>query len=206
LGDISNASKHYLHDGRGVIEYANPVEDSPSFMYNPNLKSIKFPKGIKKIASMAFCECFGLNEVYIPEGVTEIGSYAFAHCSGLKEIILPESVVSIGEWAFNDCSSLTSVTIPESVTSIGKGAFNSCTSLTSVTIGNSVTSIGDWAFSNCFSLASITCEALIPPVLESSATIPYNTTIHVPAESVDAYKQETNWCAYADNIQSIQES
>lgn len=115
-----------------------------------------------------------------------------------------DSITNIGYCAFNDCSSLTSITIPQSVTSIGEVAFQYCKSLTSVTIPNSVTSIGLAAFHGCTSLTTITCEATTPPTLGSANGLSNITAVYVPAESVDAYKNATNWAYYSNVIQSIQ--
>lgn len=89
-------------------------------------------------------------------------------------------------------------------TSIGSRAFFECKSLSTVTIPNSVTSIEYGAFDNCTGLTSVTIEATTPPTLGANA---FNNTnncpIYVPAESVDTYKQATNWSSYASRIQAI---
>ena len=140
----------------------------------------------------------------IPSGTSQIGNYAFYYYGALTSVTIPNSVTSIGTYAFYNCSSLTSIVIPNSVTSIGSGAFNYCSGLKSVTIGNSVTSILSDAFYNCSSLTSVTIEATTPPTLTNTT---FNNTnncpIYVPAESVDAYKQATNWSSLADRIQPI---
>ena len=117
---------------------------------------VTIPKGVRKIGSGAFADCWRLTSVTIPNSVTKIGDMAFIGCSSLTNVNIGESVTKIGERAFEGCSSLRSVTIPDSVTSIGSSAFEGCSSLTSVTIPDSVTSIGSWAFARCSSLTSVT--------------------------------------------------
>ena len=136
--------------------------------------------------------------------VTSIGDHTFYYCGSLISVTIGNSVTSIGEYAFQYCSSLTSVTIPNSVISIGRSAFDRCSSLASVTIGNSVMSIGDYAFTNCTYLKTITCKAENPPTLGSYNALSNVTAIYVPAESLDAYKNATNWVYYSDKIQPIQ--
>lgn len=140
----------------------------------------------------------------IPNGTTKIKNNTFQNCKSLTSIDIPNSVTSIGSGAFEYCTSLTSVTIPNSVTSIDDYAFQNCSGLTSIVIPDSITRIGSNAFYNCKSLTSVTIQSTTPPTLGSSA---FNNTnscpIYVPAESVDAYKQATNWSSYADRIQAI---
>lgn len=118
---------------------------------------------------------------------------------------IPSGTTKIGSSAFKDCRALTSVTIPNSVTWIGDYTFNGCTGLTSVTIPNSVTSIGKYVFYNCSRLTSVTIEATTPPTLAN--TNAFNSTnncpIYVPSESLEAYRQATNWSSLADRISAI---
>ena len=167
--------------------------------------TVKYKLDGTSIANSAFFSCTSLTSVTIPNSVTEISDYAFAYCRGLTSVTIPNSVTSIGERAFSYCSGLTSVTIPNSVTSIGWYALYECTSLTSVTIPNSVTSIGNEAFNYCSGLTSITIEATTPPTLGSIDAFnnTNNCPIYVPAESVDTYKQATNWRYLSSRIQAI---
>ena len=118
---------------------------------------------------------------------------------------IPSGTTKIGDNAFYYCTGLTSVTIPNSVTSIGNDAFSNCTGLTSVTIPNSVTKIGSSAFASCSGLTSITIQATTPPTLGDTNVFKNtnNCPIYVPAESVDTYKNTTNWSSYASRIQAI---
>ena len=157
------------------------------------------------IAESAFQNCKGLTSVTIPNFVTSIGYNVFNDCTGLTSVTIGNSVTEIGSSAFIFCRGLTSITIPNSVTSIGYMAFSYCRGLTSITIPNSVTSISDYAFDGCSGLTSVTIQATTPPTLGGSSAFSdtNNCPIYVPAESVDAYKQATNWSAYADRIQAI---
>ena len=112
---------------------------------------------------------------------------------------------SIGAYAFDGCTRLTSITIPDSVRIIGGSAFYYCYSLTSLTIPDSVTSIGGYAFYNCNNIGSITIMATTPPTLTNSNAFDStnNCPIYVPAASVSAYKNATNWTSLASRIQAI---
>ena len=91
---------------------------------------------------------------------------------------------------------MVSVTIPEGIIEIGNSAFASCESLSSVTIGKSVTEIGQEAFANCHNLNNVYSWATTPPTLGSQVfqNSDHNyATLHVPAESVDAYSKAEQW-------------
>jgi hypothetical protein len=151
---------------------------------------------VTSIGVGAFSGCSGLTSVTIPNSVTSIGSYAFSGCSGLTSVTIPNSVTSIGYAAFRDCSGLTSVTIPNSVTSIEYSAFYQCSGLTSVTIGSGIKSIESYAFAKCPELTDVYCHAINVP---STFTDAFNdsyieyATLHVPAESVNAYRAAEPW-------------
>ena len=124
-------------------------------------------------------------KVTIPETVTYNG--------------MTYSVTTIGDYAFYCCSGLTSITIPNSVTSIGAAAFGFCYNLTSVTIPSSVTSIGESAFQACSSLTDVYCLATDVPAtgfgVFYGVTIT-SATLHVPAESIEAYKTTYPWSEF----------
>lgn len=136
----------------------------------------------------------GCMNTTIPNSVTSIGRRAFYGCHNLTFIIIPNSVTSIEVSAFENCSGLTSITIPNSMTSIGNSVFYS-SGLTSITIPNSVSSIEECAFQYCWALRDFYCWAEnVPTIYDSTfeGTF-YIATIHVPAISVEAYKQTYPW-------------
>ena len=147
----------------------------------------------------------------IKEGTIGIAAGAFRGCSGLTSVTIPNSVISIGESAFQNCSSLTSVTIPNSVKSIEGWAFSYCRSLTSVKVMNSVTNIGMYAFAGCRSIADFYCYVKdVPAALYAFADysgIDYRNVksiiLHVPAESIDAYKATVPWKYFKEIVEII---
>ena len=190
------------------------------------LTSITIPNSVTSIGGSAFSGCSGLTSITIPNSVTSIGNGTFGRCSGLTSITIPNSVTSIGNGAFWSCSGLTSLSIPNSVISIGyqafcncinldtisigngirtieSRAFHGCTQLTSVTIGNSVVSIGDRAFCECPGLTDVYCFAENVPGTDKNAFkdsfINY-ATLHVPVNSVDAYKAKAPWSNFKNKV------
>ena len=104
----------------------------------PNLKTVKFGKGLKVIEGVLFSlgthDSNNVTEIDLPEGLEYIGECAFEGLNKLKSVTIPESVTSIGGRAFADCKSLTNVTIPSAVTRVGSKIFSGCTSLKNVTL------------------------------------------------------------------------
>ena len=175
-----------------------------------SLTSVTIPNSVTNMGGGVFIGCSSLTSVTIPNSVTSIESLTFQHCSSLTSVTIPNSVTSIGDGAFENCSGLTSVTIPNSVTSIGDCGFDGCSGLTSVTIPNGVTSIGDHAFSRCSGLTNVYCLAENVPTMKDyngqdvtnafeSSPIK-STMLHVPAESVDAYKAVEPWKSFKEIV------
>lgn len=129
---------------------------------------------------------------YLPSG-------AFSSYSSLTQVLLPRGVKSINFSAFNSCSKLTTINLQDciSLTQILNNAFSNCTALTTVHLPSSLTSINADAFSNCPGLATITMDAVTPPTLDPGA---FNgtpmTLIHVPDQSLAAYKAANIWKNY----------
>ena len=145
----------------------------------------------------------GCKNTTIPNSVISISIDAFRGCIDLASITIPNSVTLIGQRAFYNCYSLTDISIPNSVTSIENMAFQHCHSLTSITIPNSVYSIKGGVFLYCWSLRDIYCWAEKVPNIEDStfeSSLYIAATLHVPAVSVDTYKQTYPWSKYVNIV------
>ena len=128
----------------------------------------------------------------------------FTNPNYLTDIIIPEGVETIGEGAFHTCYDLSYVELSESLTTILAGAFYEC-AIHGITIPKNVVSIGDSAFASCANLTQVTCEAIVPPQLEMGNEFNNSPVevIYVPAESLEEYKNATNWGVWADIMQPI---
>ena len=171
------------------------IEDH-AFRGCSGLTSVTIPNSVTTIEIGAFEKCTGLTSVTIPNSVTSIDSYTFYGCTGLTSITIPNSVTSIRLNAFSECTGLTSIVIPNSVTSIGVSAFKGCTGLTSVSIGTGITDVSKEAFASCSNLTDVKCHAENVPSTHIEAFkdsyIGY-ATLHVPANSINAYKAADPW-------------
>ena len=184
---------------------------------------------VTKIDYQAFRNCTGLTEVIMPGTVIEIGQCAFDGCTALQSIQLSDAITKIGPNAFDSCQSLTSLKLPEALELIESYAFDSCTGLTSLVIPDNCTTIDYCAFSDCSSLKVITFGAKLSTIKSSNhifsectslediwiynpepikfedntgLSITTKVTIHVPEESLAAYRAAPGWSSIlsASNI------
>ncbi len=170
-----------------------------AFMFCTSLASVSIGNGITTIGTGVFGYCSSLTLITIPYFVTDIGISAFLFCISLTSVTIPNSVTYIGNNAFRNCTSLASVTIPNSVKEITAGAFYGCSNLTSITIGNGVTEIGWEAFAIFGNIENVYCFAEIVPNTDETAfnkSYPKNTTLHVPAASINSYKSTAPWSSF----------
>lgn len=176
-----------------------------------SLTSVNISNSVTSISFSAFFGCNSLTLVNIPNSVTTISSDAFYGCSSLTSITIPNSVTNIGASAFYGCSSLTSVTISNSLTTIGSNAFHGC-GLNTITIPGSVKTIEDKAFSDCIDLIDVYCyhkevtnisysnTGLYTYANAFDGSYPESITLHVPSESIDAYKALEPWSHFKEIV------
>ena len=143
----------------------------------------------------------GCQKTVIPNSVTGIGEEAFWACTNLTSITIPNSVTSIGDGAFSSCINLTDICIPNGVTSIGKYVFSDCSKLATVIIPRTISTIGDYAFISS-GLTDMYCYAEQLPEIGSSIfqDTYHRATLHVPANSVDAYSNAEQWKYFPDIV------
>ena len=192
-----------------------------------SLISVSIPEGITGISDYAFASCSSLTSVSIPAGITGISDYAFNLCISLKEVHFPNSLTSIGEGAFQDCAidsldfpaslvsigedafsrllNLKELFIPDEVRQIKSGAFEGCTALQKVTFGRKVSMIDTDAFKGDNRLTELTCNAVVPPLAQSStfSGVPDTATLIVPSQSIEEYAADEVWGRF--RIQQNQE-
>ena len=178
-----------------IGEYVESIGKS-AFEYCSSLTSVIIPNNVKTMGEYAFRECSSLSSVIIGDGVKNIERLTFLYCTKLSAVTIGNSVENIKEGAFDHCSNLTSINIPDNVTTIGRDVFQECSNLSAVVIGKSVTSIGEQTFRLCSSLADVYAYTEQVPQSHWSAFSGSNykhATLHVPATSLEAYKNAERW-------------
>lgn len=176
--------------------HSSPITPYHLFLNGQEITDLIIPNSVTSIGKGTFKNCTGLTSVNIPNSVTTIGDGAFMYCTGLTSLTIPNSVTTIGHETFENCSGLTNITIGNGVTTIGGETFKDCKNLTYVVIGNSLTSIGGQSFGNSEKLTDVYCYAEAVPTADIytfKKTPIENATLHVPAASVDNYKNTAPW-------------
>ena len=119
-----------------------------------------------------------------------------AYADEIQKIEIESGIISVGYCAFYKCSSLTSLSVPATLKYIGSSAFEDCTSLTSLSLNEGLLIIEGSAFKNCKGITDVYCYAKSVPKTNKTAfdgTPIESATLHVPANSVDAYKASRPW-------------
>lgn len=141
----------------------------------------------------------GCKTTVIPQDVKIIGQHAFARCHDLKELKIPNSVTSIENGAFWDCEGLKEFVVGSNVEKIDRGAFQECSALKSIVVPSTTNQIEWWSFSYCPEMKDFYIYAETVPSTNADAFIETpikNAILHVPASSLDAYKQSAPWSGF----------
>ena len=142
------------------------------------------------VSSYAFINCLGLTEV----DVKGVGTDAFAGCSNITSVKVDCETVE--NWFADSKAKVQTLTLGESVTTINSNSFNGFSALKTVYLGSNVATIGEKAFANCGKMDDVYCYAVNYPNVErntfENSYLDY-VTLHVPAESLNNYKNHEVW-------------
>lgn len=178
---------------------------SEAFMGCRKLKKVVIPESVERIGEGAFCVCTSLTEMNIPSRVAELPSSVFGQCQALDSIVIPGNVKHIGRFAFYGCKKARFIILEEGVEHLGEMCFFDCngSQLLDITIPSTVTQIDSLVFgghdATTYShILSYTVLATTPPTLGGPlyyrpATLDETPVVHVPAGSVEAYKDAAYW-------------
>lgn len=149
------------------------------------------PDGIMRIYNCAFQDCRQLTHITIPSSVIHLDSNAFQDCTSLKTVSIPPSTPELPNAAFCGCTSLEGINLPEGVKQISWYVFKGCTSLSSVSIPSTCINIGP-SFQGCNALTDVYNHHPTPQDI-SDDTFTHYGTLHVPVQSIKAYRQHPVW-------------
>lgn len=155
------------------IKLSNNLEriENGAFWGASNLKTITFSdggKGLKKIDSLAFKDCFSLESIDLSNAeITEIPVRAFENCTSLKSIKLPSTVTKIADNAFAGCSNLEEIKGLEQckISELSATAFDGCVRLKDINLSNAtIAAIPDQIFSGMRGLISATVPKTVTSI------------------------------------------
>jgi len=139
----------------------------------------------------------GCQTTIIPKNVKIIAPNTFAGQTAITKLTIPNGVEEIGDAAFQECNFET-IVLPHSVKSVENAIFQMCAQLKTAYIGNGLERIMSGVFRNCNQFTDFYLAATKVPMSVGSFALPTNrvVTLHVPAESVEAYQQDRNWSVF----------
>ncbi len=165
------------------------------FSYCTSLKNIELPSTLEHIGTSTFYGCSMLEKIEIPSKVDALRRLVLGQCSSLKEV------------SFAPNSQLTLICDDYRIgfSKMNSAPFAGCKKLEIVNAKNCrlLTRIGKNAFGDSNIITKFILGTIEPPKIEkdtfSNSNIGF-TTLLVPTESVEEYKQSTLWSAKFDNI------
>lgn len=176
---------------------------SSAFAGCNGLKYVSLPNTLATMEWACFDQNSSLQHINIPNSIQRIERFSFRYCYNMRTFSLPKGIESVGESAFSNIYPLYKITLPDGIQRIDTSCFTNSYNISRINIPDTITLIGTQAFTSCYSLTDIYVYSTIPPTYVYANTFPTNAQnflIHVPAESVDAYKAASGWSNFADNI------
>ncbi len=199
-------AKHLYLNGEEIIDLVIPDGVTSirqlAFAYCESINSVTIPPSVKSLYSGAFGGCVGLNSVNLLnlEAWCNMSFPPFLGGPPEDEPLFPRNPIYYADHLYYNGNEVSKLIIPKAITKIPDYAFMGAKTLTSLAIPNTVSSIGMFAFDECDNLADLFCFAPVPPFtgiadyIQFSSFTNYDTAIlHVPAESLEAYKTADEW-------------
>ena len=195
----------YTKGGRALVQYpAGRTADE-----------FTVPAGTTQISDYAFTPAPFLRRIGIGPDVESISVLTFADCAALEEINVDEgnsALISDGGVLYNAghtaliqyprSRSGESYTVPEPTAEILDMSLASCSDLKALTLPATTARLGEYALHGTM-LKDITLLAVTPPAV-SAYTFDNSryssTTLHVPAESLQAYRSHGVWGLFSNII------
>ena len=161
------------------------------------LKNVVLPPTLVSVSDGCFMNDHELVTLDLGNSLEIIGPSAFSGCASLSELNFPKTLYGLGVESFKGCENLSYLTIPDGcrLSSIGARAFQNCTGIEWISLSNRITSLGANSFDGCNSIRYIKSFNTVPPVglPNFSENVIENSTVFVPAESLDDYKDADLW-------------
>lgn len=174
-------------------DLAGATEIRPYMFYNqPLLQKVYLPNSVGVIGANAFYNCKKLQQAFILSPTVSIGNNAFQHSEITKLIAYGVATKQTNGYCFSDCNKLSYVEFNEGFTTVDSLTTYGTVIKTLVLPSTTNTLHGNW--SQNFSIVKLVCKSLVPPRMASLGGT--NGTNYVPYESIETYKNATNWSSY----------
>lgn len=136
---ICEGNQRYKNYKEGIVvgkESLESKEFNELIFVNRNVRSLKIPPFIKRIAEYSFSDSL-IECIMLPVKVKEICNFAFRNCKKLRQVQFMKNseLQTIGENAF-ELSSIETIVIPPLVTRINDETFKFCYKLRKVTFSS----------------------------------------------------------------------
>lgn len=174
------------------------------FAYCYSLKLACLAQSSTAITAGQFRECGSLTRIRGNEHVKISESYNFTNCRALVEARLAAQSGNIA--TFQNCCNLQKLSFAVNSTGIGQSMFYGCYSLRELDIPENVTTIGAQAFYNCQNMRKIRFRSATPPSAANAnafSGLPATCIVEVPAESLEAYQNATNYASIAAQMVGV---
>lgn len=172
------------------------------------LQFVVFRTETVQLDASTFDGCLALRGLCLPPDVVSVGDYGFSGCRQLRRLCLPKTMTFVGasyacRFVFYEAG-VRSLQIPEGTEKLQMRYVWSAYGLEELTIPSTVTRVEDAAF-RYTAIRDFYFMPTEPPTMEDTAAFGNNAwgdqfAIHVPAGSLEAYQQATNWAAWADKM------
>ena len=195
--NLPNGVKKVNLSGTRISSITIPNSVEKLDLSNTPTTNVNLPNGVKEVNLSGT----RIPSISIPNSVEKL------YLSGtlITDIDLPNSIRDINLSNTN----ISSITIPEGMEDLLRGSFSRCSNLRSITLPNSLKRISDdFLGYGTNNLEVLILKSVTPPTIygympENTISIPTNTIIYVPVESVTLYKNAKGWRNHASNIQAM---
>lgn len=172
-GDILIDDYYYeLHDDNTAeIKRVRNVQENMVIPYVIEYNGVEYI--ITSLAENLFRGKKKLKSITIEEGITSLPIGCFLGCINLVEVTMPESLVEFKKYCFTNCSSIHTFKLPKNTQTLEDGCFSRCGKIKDFYIYSETP-------------LDISFEVFSGVHLELGR-------LHVPANSVDAYRNAEWW-------------
>lgn len=196
---------------RSYVEQINKIQgiDTVNSIIERNISGEYTNNLIKNIGASSFKSCTNLEKIS-STSITSIANQGLYGCTNLKEFDFPNLKKLSAGSVFQSCSSLVSAYCPNVEGTVGANSFNACTSLEKAYFKN-ISTIGGTNFNGDTKFSEIVINRITPPSLSNvnaftnTPIAKYYGYIYVPRQSLETYKNATNWINFSSQIRAIED-